>query len=588
MDENFVFYQDEESNKLKKDLTAMLGNINSLVTKFVKLYDSNKKLQPEIRTMIYEDKIYNNRKKIGLFNGLLKNASEVVNTEEIMEKKTKSIMHQNRKEELEKVKVFIKENNIINDNKAIQGDVAYKNKMLPDKGSIDYIDEDDDIKVTPIQSDKDTKLLGKKHNKNETGNNDERAKVIFLNCYICKKKFNSNSIHSFYTNMCKTCGDFNYSFRELQVDMTGRIAVITGGRVKIGYYVVLKLLNYGCKVISTTRFPKDAIIRFKQESNYDTFKDRLSFYPLDLRLFESIDKFISYLYDNYSHIDILINNAAQTKRKSTSYYKYILQTETKPLDQKEENMIIKNDYVSINALPSGMNFAALDGTILEGNKKNDYDDIDEGNPNEEVPKLPKSVVYSQVKVMNEKDFDNTTLMMGPDGQPVDFKETRSSWNMELDEIPFQEFAETQIINAWAPYYLCAKLKDLMLKSPFKDRYIVNVSAVEGIFNHFKRTKHPHTNMAKAALNMMTRTCGKYYKDFGIYMTCVDTGWVSPMNEFNHLLNKKNAKAFEEEYLNIPLDELDGAMRVLHPIIEGVKDQKYLYGYLLKDYKISNW
>lgn len=192
-----------------------------------------------------------------------------------------------------------------------------------------------------------------------------------------------------------------------------------------------------------------------------------------------------------------------------------------------------------------------------------------------------------MKVMDEKEAPKHT-MMGGDGQPIDFSEEKSSWNMEIDEVPFQEFTEVQIINAWTPYYLCVKLKPLMEKSPFLDRYIINVSSVEGIFNHFKRTTHPHTNMAKAALNMMTRTVARYYKQFGIYMSGVDTGWVSPMNEFNNLFNKNNSKAFETEFVNIPLDELDGAMRCIHPIIEGVIRKNYISGYLMKDYKITNW
>ena len=179
-------------------------------------------------------------------------------------------------------------------------------------------------------------------------------------------------------------------------------------------------------------------------------------------------------------------------------------------------------------------------------------------------------------------------LMGSDGQPYDFSHGKNSWNLEFDEIPLQEFIEVQIINSWTPYYLCTKLKPLMLKSPFPDKYIVNVTAVEGIFYHFKKTTHVHTNMAKAGLNMFTRTCGKYLKNQGIYMTCVDTGWVSPMDEINNLLDENKKEDFEEEYASVPLDELDGAMRVLHPIIEGIKNKNYLYGILLKDYIKSDW
>ena len=188
----------------------------------------------------------------------------------------------------------------------------------------------------------------------------------------------------------------------------------------------------------------------------------------------------------------------------------------------------------------------------------------------------------------EEKYQPSVTMMGSDGQPYDFAGGKNSWNFEFDEIPFQEFTEVQIINAWTPYYLCSKLKPLMEKSPFQDKYIVNVTAVEGMFNHYKRTTHVHTNMAKAALNMFTRTCGKYLKNIGIYMTCVDTGWVNYMDEMNKLIDKNEKENYENTFINIPLDELDGAMRVLQPIIEGIKNKNYLYGILLKNYTTSVW
>jgi len=180
------------------------------------------------------------------------------------------------------------------------------------------------------------------------------------------------------------------------------------------------------------------------------------------------------------------------------------------------------------------------------------------------------------------------ILMGNDKQPHDFTSRKNSWKLELDEIPFEEFIEVQLINAWTPYYLNCKLKPLLEKSPFKDKYIINVTAMEGVFNTFKASTHPHTNMAKAALNMMTRTCGEYYKKFNIYMTAVDTGWVSSMREINNLFGNKSGNNFEEIFCNVPLDCVDGAMRVLQPIIEGVKNKKYYYGVLLKDYKEFHW
>ena len=68
-------------------------------------------------------------------------------------------------------------------------------------------------------------------------------------------------------------------------------------------------------------------------------------------------------------------------------------------------------------------------------------------------------------------------------------------------------------------------------------------------------------MAKAALNMMTKTVGDYYKNFGIYITSVDTRLVSPIIEMNILFDKNKRESYEKEFCNVPLDELDGAMRV---------------------------
>ena len=187
--------------------------------------------------------------------------------------------------------------------------------------------------------------------------------------------------------------------------------------------------------------------------------------------------------------------------------------------------------------------------------------------------------------MEEKNQPLKTIIDN-NGQPYDFSTEKNSWQLEIDEISFTEFLEVQIINTWTPYYLNIKLKPLLEKSPFPDKYIVNVSSVEGIFNAFKKSTHCHTNMAKAALNMMTRTVGSYYKNKQIYMTSVDTGWISPMNDVGHIF--KNKDNFEEEFKNLPLDELDGAMRVLYPIIQGIHFKQYLYGILLKDYKKTDW
>jgi len=415
--------------------------------------------------------------------------------------------------------------------------------------------------------------------KNKKKEIEEKFKY-FSTCYICKNKFSPENIHKFYGNLCTKCGEHNYSYRTLKLDLSGRIAIVTGGRVKIGYYISTKLLSYGCRVIITTRFPKDSLFKYQKDPDYEKWKNNLIIYPIDFRIFESTIKFINYIKENFTHIDILINNAAQTLRRSSSYYKYLLPIELKEADEENSKIIIKEDYRTTpnsNLKILDKKQESLNSLIsYEKEKVLDFQEI-----------LPLSVITSQIKIMEEK-FKPQVTMMGSDGQPYDFTGGKNSWNFEFDEIPFQEFTEVQIINAWTPYYLCAKLKPLMKKSPFPDKYIVNVTAVEGIFNHYKRTTHVHTNMAKAALNMFTRTCGKYLKNIGIYMTCVDTGWVNYMDEMNKLVDENEKENFGNEFINVPLDELDGAMRVLHPFIEGIQNKNYLYGILLKDYAESVW
>ena len=613
--DNFKMYNDEETKALKKYLTNTLNTIQTLSIKFMKKCDEFPKLKEEINNLICSHPIYKNRQKIHQFSLMIMNSEKVIK-DKIEGIQKQSDMRQKRKDELEQINNFLntgykkmltdgseqikikqllpppKKKEKEKEEDENKNDTANNNSEnilfdFTNKEPEKEKEKEDDILVEDTKDYEMKKFLQKKRKKLKDKNqSNEKQKVIFKNCYICKEKFGLDNIHSFYGNLCKKCGDYNYSFRTMKLDFTGRIAIVTGGRVKIGYYIATKLLSYGAKVLITSRFPKDALFKFQKEPDYEKWKNNLIVYPIDFRIFESTIKFVQFINDNFPHVDILINNAAQTIRRTASYYKYLLPIETKDLNKEDDKKIIKNDFVNLqNQLKEGEsvpNPAKSKNDIknalisLVDNKSKEYQEI-----------LPLSVIASQIRIMEEKSQPHVTVM-GGDGQPYDFSKGKNSWNFEFDEIPFQEFTEVQIINTWTPYYLCVKLKPLMMQSPFPDKYIVNVTSVEGIFNHFKRSSHVHTNMAKAALNMFTRTCGSYLKDIGIYMTCVDTGWVSPMNEMNSLLDKDKKNSYENEFVNVPLDELDGAMRVLHPIIEGIKNKNFLYGILLKDYVKSPW
>ncbi len=524
------------TERKKKFLNDILNYINGQIKVLVNKIKENHNAKLEIENLIYSHPIYLNYNDIINFHYIInyKEYQEMIN-----KSKEKSEMYKLREKEFNKIKDFIQLN--------------YNN--LLDKNI--NIDEEKNL---------DNEVFIKK----------KRGKINFQNCYICKKRFSHDNIHKFYHNLCKKCGDYNYSFREMNFDWKKRIAIVTGGRVKIGFNIAIKLLSYNCIVLITTRFPKDALIRFQSHPDYEKWKNNLFIYPIDFRIIESTAKFIEYIEKNFTHIDILINNAAQTIRRKTEYYKYLLSIESKKLN--DENIIIKNEKYQLLPIKNSnlISNELIDRSLI----KNEQNNI---NLNKEI--FPLSVIASQIKIMEEK-YQPTKTILDYNGQPYDFSKEKNSWQLEIDEISFTEFFEVQIINTWTPYYLNVKLKPLLEKSPFQDKYIVNVTSVEGIFSCFKKSTHPHTNMAKAALNMMTRTCGSYYKNKQIYMTSVDTGWISPMNDVGYFF--KNEDNFEEEFKNLPLDELDGAMRVLHPIIQGIQHKEFLYGILLKDYKKCNW
>ncbi|MEQ8675985.1 MAG: SDR family oxidoreductase [Aggregatilineales bacterium] len=381
-------------------------------------------------------------------------------------------------------------------------------------------------------------------------------------CYQCGEKYLRE--HFFYERLCVRCGDINYRKRQQTADLSERIALVTGGRVKIGYQTALKLLRAGAQVIVTSRFPHDSARRFAAESDFDTWGERLHIYGLDLRHMPSLQAFITHVKAQYPHLDMLINNAAQTVRRPPAYYKHLIDFET------QERTALPEALQSVIKMVDGNPPALSDGGSLL-------------SPVIHANVSALSAQLSQIPLVDGDDDTESfpENQYDADGQQIDNR-VKNSWTLPLDEVSIPEMLEVQLVNVIAPEMLVSQLKVLMSNSPFTDRYIVNVSAAEGRFGQGKTHTHIHTNMAKAALNMLTYSAAPYYAESGIYMTSVDPGWVSDQAPINN-----DAERAERQQI-IPLDYEDGASRVCDPIFLGVASAEFLQGVLLKNYAVVAW
>ena len=397
------------------------------------------------------------------------------------------------------------------------------------------------------------------------------------NCYVCKAEF--TQLHFFYDSMCPGCAELNYQKRFQSADLKGQVALITGSRLKIGYQATLMMLRSGASVIATTRFPVDSALRYSREKDFNEWEDRLHIYGLDLRHTPSVEIFCSHIEQTFDRLDILINNAAQTVRRPPGFYAHLIPSETKAFHELPGNVqkLMMNFSQCTNTLNSLAVPNAASKSALSVSWHGKLPGIG----------LRASALLSQIPYVYDTTLPAHTVFprgeLDADLQQVDLR-TINSWRLKLGEIQTAEMLELQLVNAIAPFVLCNKLIPLMKKDNTGKKHIVNVSAMEGKFMRFKKgERHPHTNMAKAALNMLTHTSASELANHGIFMNAVDTGWVTDEDPVQLSKFKEDQHDFQP-----PLDIVDGAARVCDPFFDGITTGKHWCGQFLKDYFPIDW
>jgi len=376
-------------------------------------------------------------------------------------------------------------------------------------------------------------------------------------CYICKQQY--TLVDAFYHQLCPDCSAMSHAKRDARTDLTGKRALLTGGRAKIGMYIALRLLRDGAHTTITTRFPRDAVRRFTALPDSADWINRLKIVGIDLR----DPAQVMGLADDVAAagpLDILINNAAQTVRRSAGAYQPLVDAELAPLPDGPMPELVTFGHTN-DAHPLALAESVTAHPILAAVAK--------------TAEATEAGASSLERLAAGTAIDAGGLV--PDENRV------NSWTQSVDQVEPLELLEVQLANMTAPFLLVSRLRPAMAASQAKRTYVVNVSAMEGVFGRgYKGPGHPHTNMAKAALNMLTRTSAReMFETDGILMTAVDTGWIT--DERPHFTKVRLA----EEGFHAPLDLVDGAARVYDPIVRGEAGED-VFGVFLKDYKPGSW
>lgn len=385
-------------------------------------------------------------------------------------------------------------------------------------------------------------------------------------CYVCKQDY--TVVDAFYHQLCPDCAVLHHAKRHARTDLTGRRALLTGGRAKIGMYIALRLLRDGADLTITTRFPRDAVRRFSAMEDAGDWLHRLHVVGIDLRDPAQVVALADHVAAQ-GPLDILVNNAAQTVRRSPGAYARLADAESVPLPADAAHLVTTFGHTSDahpRALAGSVSALSSPALAIESAARAAADDLVAQSLTAQAASLERLVAGTSIDA----------------GGLVPDVATTNSWVATVEQVDPMELLEVQLCNQTAPFLLVSRLRPALAASPARRTYIVNVSAMEGVFARgYKGPGHPHTNMSKAALNMLTRTSAAELLTDGILMTAVDTGWIT--DERPHHTKVRLA----EEGFHAPLDLVDGAARVYDPIVRGEAGED-LYGCFLKDYARSQW
>jgi NAD(P)-dependent dehydrogenase (short-subunit alcohol dehydrogenase family) len=399
-------------------------------------------------------------------------------------------------------------------------------------------------------------------------------------CYICKRDY--TLVDAFYHGLCPDCAAMSHAKRDQRTDLTGKRALLTGGRAKIGMYIALRLLRDGAHLTVTTRFPKDAVRRFSAMEDSKDWLHRLKVVGIDLRDPTQVVALTDEVAAD-GPLDIIVNNACQTVRRLPGAYSHLIDGERAPLPGP--------DFYGHRELPEMITFdriseahpAALAGALAATQVAHHDGETAEAALAAHTAASLTQLALTAGSASLEAHLAGTAIDAG--GLIPDIQQN-NSWTQVVDEVDPLELLEVQFCNSIAPFLIISRLRPAMraaVQAGARRAYVVNVSAMEGQFSRrYKGPGHPHTNMAKAALNMLTRTsAGEMFESDRILMTAVDTGWITDERPHEEKLR------LAAEGWHAPLDLVDGAARVYDPIVRGEAGED-LYGCFVKDYQPSPW